>query len=133
MYPVLVHELIHSFSPKTSLRRIRQAYQETPGLEEGVVEMLQRLVGPKALNASGLKGFSDNYAYNNYIDALEEMRSKLSLTAIGNMSQEDFYLKLFQVPHERRADYLLGGFREISDGDENEYPRFLRRMSRYGK
>jgi hypothetical protein len=96
-YPgALIHELLHGRSPGLEPR----AYSENRGIEEGVVEKLARMYGPEVLRGTGLE-FGKPIAYDNYIDALEEIRKRV------NKGEEEFYRLLYSTPLSRRQNVLI--------------------------
>lgn len=100
VHAVLVHELFHSVSVSTPAQYIKARW-----LEEGPVEMMQRLHGARLLKAAGEKESTGNWAYNDYIQRLETYRAKTSLSVV------DFYRELIRLPLDQRADWVYNQVR----------------------
>lgn len=98
----LVHELFHGYSVGLNL----SGYRRYRGWEEGVVEKLQRIYGPKSLKAIGEQPVVGTYAYNEYIDALERLRKWT------DKSEEEFYLTMIRTELEDRPDLALRWLKE---------------------
>lgn len=115
LYATIVHEAIHSFS----VGLIKDAYKRNPGWEEGIVEKLQRLIGPPVLQLSaGIIAKPGEWAYNRYIDALEHIRQML------DEKEDPFYLRLIRIPLSARLDEVIQ-IGKIKFGDSEDYDRFL--------
>jgi len=89
----LMHELLHGHSEGLT----RQDYKQYPGWEEGVVEKLQRLLGPRVLTAAGETPVVSTHAYNRYIRALDRLRKW------SGLGEEDFYLQMIHTPLADRS------------------------------
>ena len=84
------------------------AYNSAQGYEEGVVEMLQRLLRPRILtaltgeyrNELWAEGDAD-HAFNSYIAVLEEIRE------LRQQEKEEFYLLLLRTPLKERHALLV--------------------------
>ena len=102
LWPILNHEMLHALS--TGLTP--QAYVDFRGWEEGVVEMLQRIYGPKALQQIGEQPYVGSWAYNHYIAELESLRIFLKRSA------RSYYLKLIRTPlADREQTAIMMGSR----------------------
>jgi len=99
----LIHEVLHS----VSAGYIRADYDALIGWEEGTVEHLQRLLRRQMLNALPVSApermfVEAGYAFNPYIDALEDMRNALKAPSL------DFYLRLLSTAIASRPGAVLG-------------------------
>lgn len=100
----LIHELLHSVSTGYNV----VDYNAAQGYEEGVVEMLQRLLRPRLLTALGVEitgEFWDagdaEHPFNGYIAVLEEIRE------LWQEDAESFYLRLLRTPLKQRHALLI--------------------------
>ena len=90
---VLLHEMLHSFSPGMN----RWAYKTFRGWEEGVVERMTHLMYKHLWGRES----GAPVAYRDYIAILEKIRA-----AFG-MREEDFYIWLFKTELGERMDAVI--------------------------
>lgn len=95
---VLLHELLHSYSIGAG---DKAAYAAARGLEEGVVEKMQRLLNSRVYGNLGIQSIPETYAYNRYIDALEDIRR------LSGQAEMDFYRMMIRTKLADRKDVLL--------------------------
>jgi hypothetical protein len=88
-------------------------YQAFRGWEEGVVEKLQRLMGPNVMSRLGVSHEESIWQlreavhpYNDYIDALEDVCNALGI-AEGDAALQ-FYVRLLGTPIKDRPGLVLG-------------------------
>jgi len=108
-WPTMIHEALHAVSAGYS----SNDYQAFRGWEEGVVEKLQRLIRPIVISRLGIspeesiwQQRENLHPYNDYIDALEEVRKALGIAGDGDERQ--FYIRLLGIPIKDRPGLLLG-------------------------
>jgi hypothetical protein len=126
-WATVIHESLHAVSAGYD----RNDFQMFRGWEEGVVEKLQRLIRPTVLARLGVtvdestwQQHEANHRYNEYINALEEIRSALTVPEAEEPLQ--FYIALLGTPIKDRPGAVLGmGYRRA------ELPRtpFVRAFS----
>lgn len=115
LWPTINHEMLHALSVGLD----RQAYVQFTGWEEGVVEKLQRLLGPRALKAIGEQPHVGLGAYDHYIAALEQLR-----TFLGR-SESRFYLQLLRTPLADREQAVIAMGARLPASKQAQWQRLL--------
>ncbi len=115
LWPVLNHEMLHALS--TGLTPT--AYSTFPGWEEGLVEKLQRMIGPRALMQIGEQPCVGNWAYNYHIAELERLR-----TFLGR-AERPFYLSLIRTPLAEREQLVIDMGSRLRGNKASQWQRLL--------
>ena len=108
-WATLIHEALHAVSAGYD----RNDFQAFRGWEEGVVEQLQRLIRQTVLVRLNVtvdeaiwQQHEANHRYNEYIDALEEIRGALHIPEAEEPLL--FYIGLLAIPIKERPGAVLG-------------------------
>lgn len=115
LWPTINHEVLHALSSGLD----RAAYRAFRGWEEGIVEKLQRILGPRVLRSIGQQSHIGLVAYDHYITELERLR-----TFLGR-SESRFYLQLLRVPLADREQTVADMGRHLPAGRQAEWQRLL--------
>jgi len=115
LWPTLNHEMLHALSEGIN----PWAYGQFKGWEEGVVEKLQRILGPKVLKAIGEQPYVGLGAYNHYIAELERMRAFLG------RSESSFYLQLLRTPLADREQAVIAMGQRLPKSKQQQWQQLL--------
>lgn len=115
-----IHEMLHAVSAGYT----QADYLALVGWEEGVVEMLQRIVRPAVMAQMGVVVSEDVFRavevphlFNRHITALEQMRTALGLPLL------EFYLALLRLPLRERPAYVFGLGNRLPAGQRIDFVR----------
>lgn len=115
LWPTIIHEMLHALSVGVD----KASYRAFSGWEEGVVEKLQRILGPRALRAIGELPYVGLGAYDHYIAALERLRRFLG------KPESRFYLQLLRIPLADRERAVIDMGQQLPADRQQEWQQVL--------
>src|SRR5262249_25153726 len=118
LFERLVHEALHGVSVGVTYA----AFRSFRGYEEGVVEKLTRLFGPRIAEIMQISAsFEARDAFESHLACLERLR------AVANMEEESFYVGLLRMPLADREQAVVKW--TIGANEEEPAVRVLARIS----